>query len=173
MWVCRLLTKSDQIDGLSVWSNKGKKEKYLWEKNLCHNWEMNPYLLLVSIYWVQSQHSTVEPLLSGLLRCGHLPLPDIIKSRVVFVLFVFVKSIWAGHPVWSRARALRLSHLYSVLHYIILVSLAYTTRRKRSVLTLEKKLEIIGELKKGKSLRCVSGLYDVPKSTVVLHSQTL
>ena len=50
MWVCRSLTKSDQIDGLSIWSNegwKGKKEKYLWEKNLCHNWEMNPYLLLV------------------------------------------------------------------------------------------------------------------------------
>ena len=61
--------------------------------------------------------------------------------------------------------------LYSVLHYII--SLASTTRRKRSMLTLEKKLEIIGELKKGKSLRCVSGLYDVPKSTVVSHSQTL
>ena len=35
------------------------------------------------------------------------------------------------------------------------------------MLTLEKKLEIIGELKKGKSLMCVSGLYDVPKSTVV------
>ena len=51
-----------------------------------------------------------KPLLSGLLRCGHLPLPDIIKNRVVFVLFVFVKSIWAGHPVWSRARAWRLSH---------------------------------------------------------------
>ena len=49
--------------------------------------------------------------------------------------------------------------LYSVLHYIVLVSLASTTRRKRSLLTLEKKLEIIGELKKGKSLRCVSGLY--------------
>ena len=108
----------------------------------------------------------MEPLLSGLLRCGHLPLPDIIKNRVVFVLFVFVESIWAGHPVWSHARARRLY----VLHYIVLFSLASsTTRRKRSVLTLEKKLEIIGELKKGKSLRCVSGLYDVPKSTVVSH----
>ena len=51
---------------------------------------------------------TVEPLLSGLLRCGHLPLPDIINNRVVFALFVFVKSIWAGHPVWSRERAWRL-----------------------------------------------------------------
>ena len=60
-----------------------------------------------------------------------------------------------------------------MLHYIVLVSLASTTRRKRSMLTLEKKLEIIGELKKGKSLWCVSGLYDVPKSTVVSHSQTL
>ena len=39
------------------------------------------------------------------------------------------------------------------------------------MLTLEKKLEIIGELKKGKSLRCVSGLYDVPKSTVVSHCE--
>ena len=42
-----------------------------------------------------------------------------------------------------------------------------------SSLCLPWKLEIIGELKKGKSLRCVSGLYDVPKSTVVSHSQTL
>ena len=117
---------------------------------------------------------TVEPLLSGLLRCGHLPLPDIIKNRVVFVLFVFVKSIWAGHPVWSRARAWRLSHYTPCyISYIVLVSLASSTRRKRSMLTLEKKLDIIGELKKGKSLRCVSGLYDVPKSTVVSHSQTL
>ena len=35
-WVCRSPTKSDQIDGLSVWSDrgwKGEKEKYLWEKN--------------------------------------------------------------------------------------------------------------------------------------------
>ena len=46
--------------------------------------------------------------------------------------------------------------LYSVLHCIVLVSLASTTRRKRSMLTLEKKLEIIGELKKGKSLRYLS-----------------
>ena len=102
-------------------------------------------------------HITVEPLLSGLLRCGHLPLPDIIKNRVVFVLFVFVKSIWSGHPVWSRERAWRLSYYAPCyISYIVLVSLASTTRRKRSVLTLEKKLEIIGELKKGKSLRCVS-----------------
>ena len=100
----------------------------------------------------------MEPLLSGLLRCGHLPLPDIIKNRVVFVLFVFVISIWAGHPVWSRARAWRLSHYTPCYIISFFVSLASTTRRKRSVLTLEKKLEIIGELKKGKSLRCVSGL---------------
>ena len=112
---------------------------------------------------------TVEPLLSGLLRCGHLPQPDIIKNRVVFV-----KSIWAGHPVWSHARAWRLSYYTPCyISYIVLVLLASTTRRKRSVLTLEKKLEIIGELKKGKSLRCVSGLYDVLKSTVVSHIQTL
>ena len=40
------------------------------------------------------------------------------------------------------------------------------SKRKRNALTLEKKLEIIGDMKKGKSVRCVSGLYDVPKSTV-------
>ena len=35
------------------------------------------------------------------------------------------------------------------------------------MLTLEKNFEIIGELKKGKSVRCVSGLYGVTnKSTV-------
>ena len=32
--------------------------------------------------------------------------------------------------------------------------------------TLEKKLEIISEMKKGKSVRCVSGLHEVPQSTV-------
>ena len=41
-----------------------------------------------------------------------------------------------------------------------------TTKRKRSVLTLEKKLDIITELRKGKSVRSVSGLFEVPKSTV-------
>ncbi len=38
--------------------------------------------------------------------------------------------------------------------------------RKRRVLTLEKKLDIIKELKGGKSQRCVSELHQVPKSTV-------
>ncbi len=37
---------------------------------------------------------------------------------------------------------------------------------KRSVLTLERKLEIIAEVKKGKSVRLVAGQFDVPKSTV-------
>ena len=40
------------------------------------------------------------------------------------------------------------------------------TTRKRSVLTLEKKLDIITELRKGKSVRSVSALFEVPKSTV-------
>ena len=40
------------------------------------------------------------------------------------------------------------------------------TTRKRSVLTLEKKLDIIMELRKGKSVRSVSTLFEVPKSTV-------
>ena len=39
-------------------------------------------------------------------------------------------------------------------------------KRKRSVLTLERKLEIIAEVKKGKSVRLVAGQFDVPKSTV-------
>ncbi len=38
--------------------------------------------------------------------------------------------------------------------------------RKRRVLTLEKKLDIIKELKGGKSQRCVSELHQVPKSAV-------
>ena len=67
--------------------------------------------------------------------------------------------MWAGHPVQTRAQRLSPPCYIS---YIVFVSLA-----------LEKKLEIIGELKKGKSLRCLSGLYDIPKSTVVSHSQTL
>lgn len=39
-------------------------------------------------------------------------------------------------------------------------------KRKRSVITLEKKLQVIGELKKGKSQRCVADLYSIPESTV-------
>ena len=53
---------------------------------------------------------------------------------------------------------------HTILRATLAISFS-TTRRKRSVLNLEKKLEIIGELKNGKSLRCVSGLYDVPKSS--------
>ena len=41
-----------------------------------------------------------------------------------------------------------------------------TCKRKRSVLTLEKKLEIIAELRKGKSQRLASMQFGVPKSTV-------
>ena len=40
------------------------------------------------------------------------------------------------------------------------------TKRKRSDLTLEKKLEIIAELRKGKSQRLASVQFGVPKSTV-------
>lgn len=40
------------------------------------------------------------------------------------------------------------------------------SKRKRRVITLEKKLEIIGEIQKGQSQRRVSELYDIPKSTV-------
>jgi len=42
-------------------------------------------------------------------------------------------------------------------------SKAAVAKRKRSVLTLAKKLEIIDELKKGKSVRFVSGQFGVPK----------
>ena len=52
------------------------------------------------------------------------------------------------------ARAWRLSH-YSVLHYIVFVSIASTTRRKQSVLTLEKKLEIIGVKERQVSEVCI------------------
>ena len=38
--------------------------------------------------------------------------------------------------------------------------------RKRRVLILEKKLEVIQELKNGKSQRFVATLYSIPKSTV-------
>ncbi len=38
--------------------------------------------------------------------------------------------------------------------------------RKCSVLTLERKLEIISKVKKGKPVRLVSGQFGVPKSTV-------
>ena len=96
---------------------------------------------------------TVKPLLSGLLRCGHLPLPDIIKNRVVFC---FCQINLGGASGLVACVRMAIITIYSVLHYIVLVSLASTTRRKRSMLTLEKKLEIIVELKKGKSLRYLS-----------------
>ena len=38
--------------------------------------------------------------------------------------------------------------------------------RKRSVITLEKKLELISELEKGQSIRLVSQHYNIPKSTL-------
>ena len=38
--------------------------------------------------------------------------------------------------------------------------------RKRRVLTLEKKLEVVQELKNEKSQRLVATLYSIPKSTV-------
>ncbi len=40
------------------------------------------------------------------------------------------------------------------------------TKCKRSVLTLERKLETISEVKKGKSVRLVPGQFGVPKSTM-------
>ena len=39
-------------------------------------------------------------------------------------------------------------------------------KRCHKVVTLEKKLEIISELKKGKSQRLISTEYNIPKSTV-------
>ena len=39
-------------------------------------------------------------------------------------------------------------------------------KRCRRVVTLEKKLEIISQLKRVKSQRFVSSLFDIPKSTV-------
>ena len=42
----------------------------------------------------------------------------------------------------------------------------YYEGRKRRVLILEKKLEVIQELKNGKSQRFVATLYSIPKSTV-------
>ena len=39
-------------------------------------------------------------------------------------------------------------------------------KRKRSVISLEKKTELIGELEKGFSQRCESEIFNVPKSTV-------
>ncbi len=39
------------------------------------------------------------------------------------------------------------------------------SKRKRNVVTLEKKLDIIEELKKGKSQRLVAEIHSIPKST--------
>ena len=109
---------------------------------------------------------------TSLIRSSKMRTPPSTGHHQESSCFCFV-CFWGGASGLAVCARMAIITLYSVLHYIILVSLASTTRRKQSMLTLEKKLEIIGELKKGKSLRCVSGLYDVPKSTVVSHSQTL
>ena len=51
---CSVRTTSDQIDGCAVqllshgvW--KGKTENTCGKKRSCHNWELNPYLLLVKL----------------------------------------------------------------------------------------------------------------------------
>ena len=41
-----------------------------------------------------------------------------------------------------------------------------TSKWRRSVLTLEKKIEIIREIEKGKSQRGVAEILELPKSTV-------
>ena len=48
---------------------------------------------------------------------------------------------------------------------------AVTTKRKRSVLTLEMKLSIIKALEKGSSQRAVGESFGVPKSTVLSYGQ--
>ena len=100
-------------------------------------------------------NGTVEPLLSGLLRCGHLPLPT--SSRIELFLFCLFLSNQFGWGIrFGRVRA------HGDYHTILRATLYrfsftdFHTRRNRSMLTLEKKLEIIGELKKGKSLRYLS-----------------
>ena len=78
------------------------------------------------------------------------------QESICFCFVCFCQINLGGASGLVTCARMAIITLYSVLHYIVLVSLASTTRKKRSVLTLEKKLEIIGELKKGKSLRCVS-----------------
>ena len=50
-WAWHHRTKSDQIDGWSVqllyFLGGGSKENTCWKKSSCHNWELNPYILLV------------------------------------------------------------------------------------------------------------------------------
>ena len=41
-----------------------------------------------------------------------------------------------------------------------------TSKQRRSVLILEKKVEIIREIEKGKSQPCVAELFELPKSSV-------
>ena len=60
---------------------------------------------------------------------------------------------------------------YSVLYGIIasvhgMDTAKAGTKRKRTVLTLEKKLEILKELQRGSSQRAVGDKFNVPKSTV-------
>ena len=50
-WAWHHRTKSDQIDGLfNYFLDGGSKENTCGEKSSCHNWELNPYLLLGRSY---------------------------------------------------------------------------------------------------------------------------
>ena len=47
-WAWHHRTKSDQIDGLfNYFLDGGSKENTCGKKSSCHNWELNPFLLLV------------------------------------------------------------------------------------------------------------------------------
>ena len=117
----------------------------------------------ILLFWKYARYSGTSLIRSSKMRTP--PSTGHHQESSCFCFVCFCRINLGGAPGLVTCARMAIITLYSVLH-IVLVSLASTTRRKRSVLTLEKKLEIIGELKKRKSLRCVSGLYDVPKSTI-------
>ena len=99
---------------------------------------------------------TVKPPLSGLPKYGHLPQPGGKLRR----LYIVRKR---------KTGALLLLHMGPYDEQQLSFTMSKKSvgkKRYRRVVTLEKKLEIINQLKKVKSHRFVSSLFDIPKSTV-------
>ena len=79
---------------------------------------------------------------------------------------------FTGHLHAKSINARSNAHAHYHLHFELLQSCAWPGRmaasatRKRSVVTLEKKLDVIRMLEDGKSQRSVSSVFNIPKSTI-------
>ena len=98
----------------------------------------------------------MKPPLSGLPNYGHLPQPGG-KLQRFYIVHAQKEHFFLLLRIGPHDEQ-QLSFTMS--------EKSVGKKRCRRVVTLEKKLEIISQLKKVKSQRFVSSLFDIPKSTV-------